>query len=119
MRRAVRAEFRLWPAVVVLALLLSLATPPTRIAGAQGGSDDEAAGCLPEAEPNDQPADALALPDIEACVSGDNSGGDQDLVSWNVDEAAAGRRWSIEATGIPGVAVLLEVYQVVFDDAGT
>src|SRR5688572_7189873 len=119
MRRVARTEFRLWPVLLMLAMLLSLATPHARLAVAQGEPVDEAADCLPEVEPNDQPVDALVLPDVAVCVAGDNQGADQDLVTWTVDEAAAVRRWSIEATGVPGHTVLLEVYWVTFDDAGT
>nr|MBA2248414.1 hypothetical protein [Chloroflexia bacterium] len=66
--------------------------------------------CVAEAEPNDQPPDAMRLPDTTACVAGDNPGGDQDLVTWTVDAVASAQLWDISATGIPGQAVSVNVY---------
>src|SRR5262245_50676043 len=74
----------------------------------------QTASCLAEAEPNNDPAAALALPGVEGCVEGTTSGEDQDFAAWTLTESDAARRWTFTMSAIPGQAVVIRIATVVF-----
>ncbi|MEJ7762089.1 MAG: hypothetical protein WKF80_04790, partial [Thermomicrobiales bacterium] len=100
--------------MVLVAVLLPVMPllVPVAIVAQTPGTPTAASDCIPEMEPNDQPPDAMRLPATTACVAGDNTGPDQDVVRWTLDEAGAALAWDISATGIPGQAVSVNVYPI-------
>ena len=73
----------------------------------------DATACAAEVEPNDAIGDATTIADV-GCVSGTLVAADDvDIYLWQVDEAAAATRWTVELDGPADVA--LDVRMVTVD----
>jgi hypothetical protein len=112
-RRSARgAAFVLW---VVCALLAA----PIQVQQALAQATPEAGG------PAACPADVTEVTDQEpnnlvtelqpiagaVCLAAELSGGDQDLFIWTLSEKDAARRWTIELSGLPGQAGVVQLYR--------
>ena len=87
-------------------------------AGTQRPRTSPDADCVAAAEPNDDVDHAQVLPATETCVIATHENGAQDMFMWTVTPEAAGQRWTMTTTGIPGQAETLQVHRLHVDEAG-
>lgn len=87
--------------VVLWAVLLAVASAPV---AAQ-------AACLPDAEPNDEPA-LSTIHTGELCLDGTLAEGDQDLLAWEVGPDDVTTRWSFGLSGVEDALTTLNLLRV-------
>jgi von Willebrand factor type A domain len=75
--------------------------------------------CITEQEPNNDPAGANKLTDVETCVQGSIGNSDQDLFVWTLSEADAKDRWSFSMTGIQGQEDIVKIVTLDYAADGT
>ncbi len=72
---------------------------------------------LVDAEPNDTPQTATEF-SAPIRLMGTMPAGDQDAWMWRVSDEDAGRRWSLELMGIPGLLTIVEVLRLEYTETG-
>ncbi len=72
---------------------------------------------LVDAEPNDTPQTATEF-SAPMRLMGTMPSGDQDAWLWTVSDEDAGRRWSLELMGLPGLLTIVEVLQLEYTETG-
>lgn len=70
-----------------------------------------------ESEPNNTPADAMAVSG-SVNIMGALAGGDQDAFLWTVSDVDATKRWTFELSGVPGRLTIVEIIRLQYADNG-